>query len=964
MNHIYRSIWNATLGCWVAAPETSCAGKSSIKRNKQVKRGGFEVNGGFLLPILALSLVTGNVLAQSYQTWTGAVSSNWLDAGNWNNGAPTSADVSMINGTVSPSSQPLINSGNINVGKLLVDSGGEITVSNSGSLIVNDLISLGRQQVTNVPGGKLSVLSGGKVVADSIYLGDGINGGRAIVSGLGSTLTINQINNQDGGRGRFVVGGWGDGLLTVKNSGVIFAGGSSLLELGNFFNNREASGILKIGDGELSGDISVAAIKFNTAGSSIIADFSDSMTLRADISGSGSLVKNGVGTLTLTGASSYTGGTEIQAGTLAVQSGGSLSSATALNVASGATFDISAAGSNQAVGSVAGAGTLALGSYVLNAGSNNGSTIFSGRIAGPGTGGLTKSGTGSLTLSGNNSSYTGNTQVDGGTLLLASTGRLGGVVTVASGATLAGTGEVGTAGRSTIIQRGATLAGGGDGSSYGVFTVAGDLEMQNGAILQVQANPSNTQASKVDVIGTATLTGSRVQHVGNVFNAASDFQTGVTYTILTASQITGRFQSVATDYAYLNATLGYLDRGQVVTDPALKATDVTLTLKRKANVGFADLANTPNQSGVANAIAGLPQANALYQYIETLPAGTPAAVFSSLSGDSHANWQSGLQALSARAAGLGAQRMHSNLTAGYRPGAAIAQSDGPLPASAWPTSKALPAWAEVVGHRQSVDGDGNAGKLTQNVYGLFVGADEEVGSNGWRMGGSLGFTTADAKVKARDASADTKSYSASVYTGKGFSHGMHRVNVMGGLAYTHHRISSERNVAGLSQNLKAKYNANTLQLFGEVGYAMGQYSKQGVEPFAGINITQQRMGSFQETGGFAALRGSSSNDTTTSTTLGVRAHSDFKLVGKDARLKGTLGWRHAFGDVKQTATMAFEGSSSFTVTGAPLARNTALVGLQAEVELSRRAALELGYQGEYASGSRDHAMNVKMRWAY
>jgi outer membrane autotransporter protein len=381
-------------------------------------------------------------------------------------------------------------------------------------------------------------------------------------------------------------------------------------------------------------------------------------------------------------------------------------------------------------------------------------------------------------------------------------------------------------------------------------------------------------------------------------------------------------------------------------------------------MAFADLAETRNQVGVANAIESLPNTNPLYRFIETLPSGEPATAFNSLSGDSHASWQSGLKALSARAAGLGAQRMHSNLTAGYRPGAAIAQSDGPLPASAWPTSKALPAWAEVVGHRQSVDGDGNAAKLTQNVYGLFVGADEQVGSNGWRVGGSLGFTTADAKVKARDASADTKSYSASVYTGKGFSHGMHRVNVMGGLAYTHHRISSERSVAGLGQNLKAKYNANTLQLFGEVGYAMGQYSKQGVEPFAGINIMQQRVGSFQETGGFAALRGSSTNDTTTSTTLGVRAHSDFKLAGKDARLKGTVGWRHAFGDVKQTATMAFEGSSSFTVTGAPLARNTALVGLQAEVELSRRAALELGYQGEYASGSREHAVNVKMRWAY
>ena len=48
--------------------------------------------------------------------------------------------------------------------------------------------------------------------------------------------------------------------------------------------------------------------------------------------------------------------------------------------------------------------------------------------------------------------------------------------------------------------------------------------------------------------------------------------------------------------------------------------------------------------------------------------------------------------------------------------------------------------------------------------------------------------------------------------------------------------------------------------------------------------------------------------------------------------------------------MAFEGSRSFTVAGAPLARNTALVGgLQAEMALSRYSALVLGYNGEHGS---------------
>ena len=98
--------------------------------------------------------------------------------------------------------------------------------------------------------------------------------------------------------------------------------------------------------------------------------------------------------------------------------------------------------------------------------------------------------------------------------------------------------------------------------------------------------------------------------------------------------------------------------------------------------------------------------------------------------------------------------------------------------------------------------------------------------------------------------------------------------------------------------------------------------------------------------------------------VGVHAHSDFVLAGKDTRVRGTLGVRHAWGNLSQNRTMAFESSSSFTVAGAPLARNTALVGLQAEMALSRYSALVLGYKGEYGSGSRDQSASVKVRWAF
>lgn len=35
MNHIYRSIWNSALGCWVAAPETASAAASKASASSR-----------------------------------------------------------------------------------------------------------------------------------------------------------------------------------------------------------------------------------------------------------------------------------------------------------------------------------------------------------------------------------------------------------------------------------------------------------------------------------------------------------------------------------------------------------------------------------------------------------------------------------------------------------------------------------------------------------------------------------------------------------------------------------------------------------------------------------------------------------------------------------------------------------------------------------------------------------------
>ncbi|MDR2327927.1 MAG: autotransporter domain-containing protein [Acidovorax sp.] len=772
------------------------------------------------------------------------------------------------------------------------------SISGGGELIKQGLSTVTLAGANSGTG--RTTIQAGRLVASAASLAAGaITNNATLELNQGSDATLTQAIS---GTGSFTKTGVGTLTLAGANTST----GTTTISTGGL-----VASVANLGSGAITNN---AALELNQA--------SDA-TLTQTISGTGSFTKTGAGTLTLAGANTSTGTTTIDAGGLV---------ASVANLASGAITNNAALELNQ---------------------TNDASLLQ----AIGGSGSLTKTGAGALTLSGDSSGYTGRTNVVAGSLRLTSTGQLGGTVTVASGATLSGTGTVGSAatsgslGTTTTVQSGAVIAAGDASTPYGALHVAGDLTLEQGAIYKVKADPTSTSSSLIQVAGKATLGGS-VLHVGNESNAANDFQVGKTYTILHAGSIVGAFDAATSNYAYLDANLGYT------------STDVTLKLQRN-DTAFATLATSSNQVAAANAIENLPSSHALFQYVQGLTKDAAHVAFDSLSGDTHASVVGSLTSLGARAPSISSNHLRSNLTAGMHPGAPVAQSDGPLPASAWPSSKALPAWAEVVGHWQTYNGDGNAAQLKQRTYGLFLGMDQEVGASGWRLGGSLGYTNADGRVADRSSTSKVDSYSGSVYGGKSFGTGTGpRINVLGGLAYTWHDIETTRNLTSLGQTLKANYSANTAQLFAEVGYAIGQYDKLGFEPFVGVSLGQQRTGSFQETGGFAALKGQSSTDDLASTTLGLRVHSDFQIAGKDTRVRATVGWRHAFGDVATRKTMAFEGGQNFTVAGAPLARNTAVLGLEGEVALSRRAALVVGYRGEVGSGQRDHSANVKLRWSF
>jgi len=142
-------------------------------------------------------------------------------------------------------------------------------------------------------------------------------------------------------------------------------------------------------------------------------------TLRIDgaVSGSGQdVIITGPGTTVFEDPMTYTGRTLIQQGTLQFAGGANrIADTSDVAVSSGATWNMNSF--SDTVGSLAGAGSVQLGSATLTAGGTNLSTEYSGVISG--TGSVVKTGTGTMTISGNNT-FTGSLTVSQGTVRVAS----------------------------------------------------------------------------------------------------------------------------------------------------------------------------------------------------------------------------------------------------------------------------------------------------------------------------------------------------------------------------------------------------------------------------------------------------------------------------------------------------------------------------------------------------------------
>ncbi|EPR6789970.1 autotransporter outer membrane beta-barrel domain-containing protein [Salmonella enterica subsp. enterica serovar Alachua] len=339
--------------------------------------GGTLISDGTLVASNVEALGTGDVTDDAtLELNTGGTFDNAI--GGSGNVVKSGADTLTLSGSNSYTGGTLINGGTLVASNVEALGTGDVTNNatlelNTGGDFINNIGGTGRVEKS---GDDTLTLSGSNTYTGGTL----INGGTLVASNVealgtgdvtdNATLALNTggtFDNAISGSGQVVKSG--DETLTLSGTNS-YTGGTTISGGSLVATNVEA-----LGTGDVTDN---AVLELNTGG-----DFAN------NIGGTGSVVKSGDKTLTLSGTNSYTGGTTINDGTLVATSVDALGSG---DVTDNATLELNTSGT------------------------------FDNVISGSGQ--VVKSGDDALTLSGANS-YTGGTTISGGTLVASNVEALG-----------------------------------------------------------------------------------------------------------------------------------------------------------------------------------------------------------------------------------------------------------------------------------------------------------------------------------------------------------------------------------------------------------------------------------------------------------------------------------------------------------------------------------------------------------
>jgi outer membrane autotransporter protein len=760
-------------------------------------------------------------------------------------------------------------------------------------------------------------LRGDTTVSGTIGVDDGI-----VSFGGGKTLTS--------GRGAITAAGTRDAEVEISGAGTRWTVGSDLTlgETGGsgsgnlwIWNQAEVStGTLDVGRGSRA--------RVDVAGAGSRLSVATGAAVGSGAGGEGALVLSddgvaeiggGTGTLEL-GKSAGSSGTLVfgaQEGAAPAGAGTLLAATVAFGPGDGSIVFNHTDAAHDFAADVTGDGTLAF---------HNGETQLTGDYSGF-TGSAEIYRTGAARLQSN---FTGDVGLHSGVVYTLDN-TLAGHFTVNDGARLQGTGTIG----GLSLVSGGTLA---PGNSIGTINVAGDLSFGPGSIYAVEVDGTGG-SDLTAATGRIDLTGGTVD-VSLLAGATPPLAPSTSYTILTGTGgVFGSFDSVTESFAFLDAALVY------------QTNAVVLELTR-SSTSFASQARTANQFAVATSLDDPAISTPLFGALIGLDAASARAAYDSLSGEIHAS----LPAMFVTESGRLRETVASRIASGF---ADVGSSRaGPISPTGQEPLTNLQIWGQIEGAYAMFNGDGNAARLSSNSGGGLFGLESSP-TQDVRLGLLAGFGRSTASIDKRGSSATANSFTLGAYGA--VRSGAMRVDA--GASHSWHQVSTRRHVAfgGLYETVTADYGSRTAQAFAALSYRLDT-SWLGLEPFAGLAIVHHHAGAVTEAGSAdVALSGKASTQLFGSTNLGMRLSKTLSTHGgMTTELTGSLGWQHAIGGVTADRRLAISGLDSFSVRGAPVDRDSAVLQAGLSVAFSDRARLGLTYQGRFGRSALEQGANARL----
>ena len=535
------------------------------------------------------------------------------------------------------------------------------------------------------------------------------------------------------------------------------------------------------------------------------------------------------------------------------------------------------------------------------------------------------------------------TRIDSGTVQV--DGTLAAPLVELKGGALSGTGLV----AASLLNGAGTVAPGRD-SALGRLAVAGDFRQLAEGTLRLRVG--RTGSDSLAVAGRASLGGTLA-----LIGSGEGIDTNRTYTLVTADGgVAGRFAHVAPSFLFFDQALAYSsDRVRV-----------SFVRNDKA---FTDVAADANDLAVAAAVGALLPDNPVHRaFLNSTDLGTAQGALASLSGEAHASMVSATYGDASQVQGAILGRLRTPFSTPSRvnvPAAFAADRPGAAPqadAMPYPTldPRRFALWGQGFGAWGSAGSTGQAAGFDTTTGGFIVGA-ETAPVTGYRLGIAGGYTRTTFDIAARASDGSNESVLGAIYGAADWG----AVSLRLGASYAGHDIDTARRVSfpGFVDQVGASYDGSTAQVFGEIGYRLN-VAGLALEPFLGASILRVHTDGFAETGGAAALTGASRSHDLGTTTLGLRAEAALSAE-LPLTLHGTLGWRHAYGDVAPTALLTFRsGDAPFVAAGVPVDRNALVAEAGLGWQASETISLEVNYQGQIGARVQEHAVKGNFTWKF